>query len=142
LVNSGCSQTVEPNFSTNDHMPTAVGAWAIYRKRWLARYWQHYGIRTFVDLYVSTKFEAINLFGVPLGWQSYCTRVTSANWEHAIHDYEIATEHANGKPVLFVVYGGDRRMEQVCKQRDWVWLAEQMYVKEGRIHGLSAVTHG
>jgi hypothetical protein len=129
LLATGCSQIVESNFSTNDQMPLSVGIWAIYRKRWLARYWQHYGVSVIVDLYVSPKFQAINLYGVPRGWQAYCTRVTMAQYDHAEQDYETAREHADGRPVLFVVYGGARAVEELCQARGWVWIAEDMYVK-------------
>ena len=135
VVNSGCANAVEPNFSTNDHMPTAAGVWCIYRKRWLARFWQHYGVRVFVDLNVSRKFHDLNLLGVPRGWRAYCTRArmrAQASTDEIMADYETACQHAESEP-LFVVYGGQRETEVLCHKIGAVWCPDLMYVKDGRL---------
>lgn len=77
VVNSECNAAVEPNFSTSEQMPEVVGWYQIYRKRWLARYWQSHGIPVFVDLNVAPRFYYANLLGVPRGWRSWMTRGSS-----------------------------------------------------------------
>lgn len=139
VVNSECYAAVEPNFSTNDAMPIAVGVYQIYRKRWLARYWQRFGVRVFADLNVSAKFRGINLLGVPLGWRAWLTRGMSKRASLVLEDYELACEHAGTNDVLFVVYGGGQDVYELCKSRGLVWLPENMHVKEGRKWATAAV---
>jgi len=131
LINSQCVAIVEPNFSTNEQMPQAVGLWSIYRKRWLARYAQSYGVKVWADLTVAPKFAELNLLGVPNGWGSYCTRALDKQVELIIADYEIAREHAGQEP-HFLVYGGGKQSQALCKERGWQWLPENMDVKNKR----------
>lgn len=74
VISSSCVSVVEPNFSTHEQMPKAVALWDIYRKRWLARFWQSYGVRIFVDLNVEPHLMELNMLGVPHGWMAYATR--------------------------------------------------------------------
>lgn len=133
VINSKCVNVVEPNFSTNEQMPMVVGLWAIYRKRWLARFWQDYGINVFVDLNVSRKFKQLNLLGVPKGWTAYMTRsVENMGLDELDDDYARALDHAGVQP-LFVVYGGSKLTKEHCKAHGWLWIPENMHVKEGRV---------
>ena len=43
VINSGCLNVVEPNFSCSDQTPFPVVLNNIYRKRWLSRFWQEFG---------------------------------------------------------------------------------------------------
>lgn len=124
LVNSGCAVIVEPNFSTNDNMPLAVGLWGIYRKRWLARYAQSVGIRVFVDLNVSPKFRELNQLGVPEGWMAFATRALSSYSDRIVEDYEIARGYSEDP--LFVVYGGGKDVERLCQKEGWLHLKEDI----------------
>lgn len=128
IINTSCVSVVEPNYSTNNDMPLAIGLWGIYRKRWLARYWQTYGVKTFVDLNVDNKFEKYALLGVPYGWKSYCTRGYSDYIENTETQYEMAKERAGTEP-LFVVYGGGEKVQAHCKARGWIWIMEVMTQK-------------
>ena len=128
IVNSQCINVVEPNYSTNNQMPLAVGLWGIYRKRWLARYWQVHGVRVFVDLNVDHKFEEYNMLGVPQGWAAYATRGYIRHINDLDKQYERAATHAGTEP-LFVVYGGGKEIEKHCKQRGWLWIMEIMTQK-------------
>ena len=48
VINAG-----EANFSVYQTMPLAQAIFQVYRKRWLARYWQRCGVRIFVDMNVA-----------------------------------------------------------------------------------------
>jgi len=124
VLRSGCPTVVEPNFSTHEQMPAAFALWGIYRKRWLARYWQSKGLRVFVDLNVHPNFRRLNLLGVPRSWRAFATRSHS---EGAALDDEfgLAAEHAGTDQLLFLVYGGGSRVKQLAGERGWVWVPEQ-----------------
>jgi len=127
VVNTKCVNAVEPNYSTSEQMPLAVGLWGIYRKRWLARYWQSQGIRVFVDMNVSPKFRDMNLWGVPEGWKAYATRGSRDMLDLMVADYEAAAARAGDvMNLLFVVYGGGKDVETFCKERGWLWVDEVM----------------
>lgn len=135
IVRSMCSAVVEPNFSTNDQMPAAVAIWSIYRKRWLARYWQHFGVQVFVDLNIALRYVEYNLLGVPLGWRAYATRGLSKYRDLVEADYEIAQAHSGLGEPLFLVYGGGHDIEKLCREQGWIWIPENMHVKDGRRDG-------
>lgn len=67
VVNSHCVNVVEPNFTVTPQTPRAVALWQVYRKRWLARYWQSKGIRIFVDMNAAEGMYDLNMLGVPQG---------------------------------------------------------------------------
>lgn len=117
---------VEPNFSTSQDMPNAVAIYGIFRKRWLARFWQMQGVRMIVDLCVAEKFTDLNLQGVPNGWGAYATRVTKG-FHHLIDvQYEAAYQKCGGTPKLFIVYGGSKDWQARCQERGWLWIPEHM----------------
>lgn len=115
---------VEPNFTITDQMPYAEALHRVYQKRWIARYWQSVGIKIIVDLNVSQRYAKLNLTGVPHGWPSYATRGHNDRLHQIIKEYELAKAHA-GAPPLFVVYGGGRRVSDLCRARHWLWFSEQ-----------------
>jgi hypothetical protein len=124
VVNSRCVNAVEPNCSTNPDMPRAVALWGVFRKRWIARWWQSHGVRVFVDLNVEPEFAALNLLGVPRGWTAYATRWLDRYGEGDVVDQHArAREHAGGD-VLFVVIGGRGAAEEACQRNGWVWIRE------------------
>lgn len=121
IAKAGPPSVVEPNFSTSDQMPRAVAVWQTYRKRWLARYWQSFGIRVFVDLNVSSEHVELNLMGVPAGWRSYATRSHAVNGPEVFDaQFELARRHAGCWPV-FLVIGGGKAAESLCAERGWLW---------------------
>ena len=126
LIGSQCVNAVEPNFSTGENMPRAVVLWGIYRKRWMARYWQSLGVRVFVDLNVEPDFAALNLLGVPHGWRAYATRWRAVDCDDVPRQFERAKEHAGTESVLFVVVGGRDDAEAACRENGWLWIKEHI----------------
>ncbi len=136
LLLSGCVNAVEPNFSTNIQMPRALAVYQVFRKRWIARWWQSKGVRIFVDLNIERPFLQFNMLGVPKGWTSYFTRsIESFGLDDLDIQYEIAKEWANGKTPLFVVYGGGQPTRKRCLERGWLWVPENSHVMTGRFTG-------
>lgn len=126
IVNTACVNVIEPNFSVYDQMPRAVALWGTYRKRWLARWWQSFGIRVFVDLNVSEEHADLNWLGVPDGWRAYATRGYSSRLDATEREYAAACEHAGTDDVLFVVVGGGKAVKARCQERGWTWVIETM----------------
>lgn len=132
VVNTGCVAVVEPNFTIGPQTPQAVALWHIYRKRWIARWWQTYGLRVFVDVNVDVEwFGDIMLLGVPRGWRAYATRGYTSRMAKTVGEYKLACDHAGTDDVLFLVYGGGKAVKLLAKQRGWIWVPEHMDVKRG-----------
>lgn len=129
VLKTGCVNVVEPNFSTNEQMPLAVALWGVYRKRWLARYWQMHGIRVFVDVNVAQQAREINKLGVPAGWKAYFTRAYSDKPEWLEAGFADACAMRGDDDVLFVVYGGNQAIRDLAWERGWVWLPEDADTK-------------
>jgi hypothetical protein len=132
IVFSGCRAIIEPNVSTGATMPPAVALWGIYRKRWLARWAQSYGVSIFVDLNVDPKFEQLNLLGVPKGWKAWATRGYDTMADLLDRDYQTACTHAGTEDITFVVVGGGQGTHERCKARGWVHVPQENHVVEGR----------
>jgi hypothetical protein len=126
LLHTGCRVAIEPNFSTSQDMPEAVGIYGIFRKRWLARFWQTHGVRIIVDLNVAEKFCHTNLLGVPDGWQAFATRAQRGSNDLLPVMYDLACEKAGGPPNLFLVYGGGQQVREMCRVYHWLHCEEQM----------------
>ena len=136
LLNSGAVNAVEPNFSTNIQMPRALAIYQVFRKRWIARWWQSKGVRIFVDLNIERPFLEMNMLGVPKGWTAYFTRsIESFGLEDLDVQYQLAVEWADGKTPLFVVYGGGQPTRKLCLERGWLWIPENSHVMTGRFTG-------
>lgn len=138
VLPSGAPCLVEPNWSTTDQAPFAVALWGIYRRRWLARYWQSQGRRTFVDLNVhhallepheATAGQIPALLGVPRGWKAYATRAHANRPEMLEAEHAVAVSHAGTETPLFLVYGGGRRVEELARARGWNWVPERNDVR-------------
>jgi hypothetical protein len=134
VVNSGCMNIFEPNFSCYSDMPLAVGLWAIYRKRWLSRFYQSYGIKVFADLNVAPEFYELNMLGIPKGWLAYSTRGYNERLDYTDQEYDMALKRSEAASILFVVYGGGRLVEEHCRDRAWVWIPE-----DGRAHHRTSI---
>ena len=125
VANSACYAVVEPNFSVYTDMPKAVAIWQMFRKRWLARWFQSIGIRVIVDLNIAHRHDDLRFIGVPEGWKSYCTRAYSARLDETVIEYEQAVKHAGGGTILFVCYGGGKKAEELAMERGWIWYPDQ-----------------
>jgi hypothetical protein len=133
VVNGGCVVAVEPNFSTAPGQPRAVALWAIFRKRWLSRFWQSHGVRIIVDLNVDEEFRKLNLLGVPAGWRSYATRSHRTHGLEAIErEHATAVERAGTDQLVFMVFGGGLAVREACASRGWIWTPEDADTKRGK----------
>ena len=126
VLNTGAVAAVEPNFSAYSNMPGAVALWQVYRKRWIARWWQSYGLRVWVDLNVATNHAAINTMGVPDGWRAFATRGYTERLDATHAEYELACKIAGDVTPLFLVYGGGKAVKAECNANGWLWMQEDM----------------
>ncbi|MDY7078645.1 MAG: DUF4417 domain-containing protein [Chloroflexota bacterium] len=134
IVNTQCVNVVEPNFTIGPQTPRAVALWQIYRKRWLARWWQSQGIKVFVDMNIDmSTFGSIGLLGVPSGWLAYATRGYNARIDYTILEYQAACVHAGTDAILFLLYGGGEACQELAQEQGWVWISEHMDKKQGGI---------
>jgi hypothetical protein len=133
VVNTQCRCTVEANFSTAPGQPRAVALWSIFRKRWLARFWQSQGVRIIVDLNVDEEFQVVNLLGVPAGWRSYATRSHKGHGIETIErEHAAAVERAGTDQITFMVFGGGLAVREACASRGWIWTPEDADTKRGK----------
>jgi hypothetical protein len=122
---SNCINCVEPNFSNYADMARAYVMGMIYKKRWIARYWQTQGMFIFVDMNVNSKFYDLNMFGVPSGWRAYFTRGYADHPDKNISQYQIACDRAGSDDIIFVVYGGGKTIENVCAEHGWLFIRDR-----------------
>lgn len=125
LLATNCVSAIEPNFSIYNQTPPAVATWQIYRKRWMARYWQSKGIRVFVDLNVNKTFAEDNLIGVPAGWSAFATRGYNERVNDLKFELGLAQSVAGKKDILFVVYGGGNIVHTFCMENGLIHIQEQ-----------------
>lgn len=120
IVRTGCVASIEPNYTTTFSHPKAEVLYNIWRKRWLARYWQSKGISTVVDLNVEIPFWDLNFMGVPKGWSSYATR-WYANFNDVELQYKRAQKHAEREDITFFVFATKvKDVEETCKEKGWI----------------------
>jgi len=117
---------VEPNFSTSPEFPRALALGDIYKKRWIARYWQSKGMKIIVDINIDQHLYDIALLGVPKGWRAYATRGQTSEIPTILTEYELAKERAGSDDLFFMVYGGGKKVEELCRGRGWTWGPERM----------------
>jgi hypothetical protein len=101
-------------------MPFASFLWQIYRKRWLARYWQSGGVRVIVDVFVEQCWRDYMFLGVPKTWGAFATRWESL--ELVQRDYAHVMWWTGEAPKIFAVYGGGKAARAVCMERGWTWI--------------------
>ena len=130
LVDSGSSFTTEVNSSSYSDDPLPVALAALWRKRCISRYWQDQGINVFVDVNVAGWTRELMFQGVPATHGLYATRYmktdlsgheagTDLLWE----DYGAVLDHCNtDTDILFAVYGGGKKVEEMCEEYAWLWL--------------------
>lgn len=132
IVTSQCKAILEPNVSTGKMTPRTFVLWGIYRKRWISRWVQQYGIHVFVDLNVEPEFRELNMLGVPRGWMHYATRGYDTRFHEMDEEYKMARNHAGDNPVVFVVVGGGRATYAKCREEGWIHVPQENHVVEGR----------
>ncbi len=131
VINSGCIAVVEPNLSLFDTTPIAYGLQQIYKKRWIARYYQECGIKVYADLNVARKFQEYNKLGIPKGYNAFATRGYTDRIEYLLEEIQIAREISGKNKPNMIVYGGGSKIESVAKENGLIYI-EQFMQNKGR----------
>ncbi|MBQ5635430.1 MAG: DUF4417 domain-containing protein [Alistipes sp.] len=129
VLATGCNAIVEPNYSLHDQTPIAYGLNLIYKKRWLARWWQDCGVAIYVDLFVAPKFKEFNLLGVPKGWNAFFTRGESYIDGRLQADFETAQQISGKDHPNIVVYGGGNNIKSLCEKKNILFIEDFMTAK-------------
>ncbi len=124
LLMSGCKQIVEPNCSIHDNTPKPFALWQIYRKRFLARYFQECGVQVFADLNVSHRFAEFNRLGIPDGYNAFFTRGVSGWQDHLDLNLEMAQRISGCDRPNLNVYGGGKDIEDWCNRHQVSYIGE------------------
>ena len=129
VLASGCHAVVEPNLSLFDTTPIAYGLQQIYKKRWIARYFQECGIKVYADLNVSPKFYEFNLMGIPEGYNAFFTR----GYTDRIDRLELEIQQAKDISGLdcpnLIIYGGGKKVKDVAIAHNLVYVEQFMQRK-------------
>jgi hypothetical protein len=129
IIQSGCVSIVEPNLSLFDTTPIAYGLHLIYKKRWIAKLLQTYGIKVFADLNVSQKFADYNKLGIPEGWNAFFTR-GYADRIHALEpELQVAKDISGLENPNLIVYGGGNVVRDWCQKNNLTHIADFMSAK-------------
>ena len=132
IVDSDCTTICETNYTVSLYTPKAVLLEKIYRKRWLSRFFQEYGIRVFVDMLMPTEFAKFALLGVPKGWRAYSTRGYDKRLESLELTVDVCKSHRGGDDILMLVYGGGKLVRSYCAQNGLIYIPEDADVKRGK----------
>ncbi|MBQ6069995.1 MAG: DUF4417 domain-containing protein [Bacteroidales bacterium] len=124
LISTHCREAVEPNFSVYDTTPVSFGLQQIYKKRWIARYWQERGLRIYADLNVSAKFYDYNRLGIPEGYNAFATRGYTDRLEYLKMEIDIARHISGCDHPNMIVYGGGEAVHDICLQTSIIYLPE------------------
>ena len=130
VLMSGCQAIVEPNLSLFDTTPIAYGLQQIYKKRWIARYFQDCGIKVFADLNVSRKFQEYNRMGIPDGYNAFFTRGYSDRLSHLDEELEIAKQISGLNAPNLIIYGGGAKVHEYCAKHNLVYVEQFMQFKK------------
>lgn len=131
VINSGCTAVVEPNLSLFDITPIAFGLQQIYKKRWIARYYQECGIKVYADLNVARKFQKYNMLGIPKGYNAFATRGYTDRIEYLLEEIEVARQISGLQKPNMIVYGGGAKIESIAKENGLIYV-EQFMQNKGR----------
>jgi hypothetical protein len=126
LIDTHCVCAVEPNYSTALDTPVVLFMADLYKKRWLARYWQSHGIKIFVDLNVEPDFLEYSFVGVPLGWSAYAVRATPLDLETGYLDMILARakkQAGHAEQFTLVCYSGGPSVQTWAEKNGAVWFA-------------------
>ena len=131
VLNTCARAVIEPNFSLFDTTPFAQGLDLIYKKRWLARYFQECGLNVYADLNVSSKFYEVNRLGIPAGYNAFATRGTRGHLAELETELMIAREISGEAIPNLIVYGGGQEIHDFCNQNSLVYIHDFMTEKGG-----------
>lgn len=127
---SGVRALVEPNLSLFDTTPVAYGLQQIYKKRWIARYFQECGIKVYADLNVSRKFQEYNKLGIPKGYNAFFTRGYADRISHLEEELEVAREISGLETPNLIIYGGGAKVHEFCAEHNLVYVEQYMQAKK------------
>lgn len=130
ILISGVRALVEPNLSLFDTTPVAYGLQQIYKKRWIARYFQECGINVYADLNVSRKFQEYNKLGIPKGYNAFFTRGYADRISHLEEELEIAREISGLETPNLIIYGGGAKVHEFCAEHNLVYVEQYMQAKK------------
>lgn len=130
VLMSGVQALVEPNLSLFDTTPVAYGLQQIYKKRWIARYFQECGIKVYADLNVSRKFQEYNKLGIPDGYNAFFTRGYADRISTLEEEIEIARQISGLDNPNLIVYGGGVKVHEVCAKYNLVYVEQYMQAKK------------
>lgn len=116
LLASGCKAIVEPNCSCHDQTPIAYGLSLIYKKRYLARYFQECGVKVYADLNVAPKFMEYNKLGIPKGYNAFATRGAGEWFNQMDLVLKTAQEISGLERPNLIVYGGGADCKAWCRE--------------------------
>ncbi|MEZ3576807.1 DUF4417 domain-containing protein [uncultured Duncaniella sp.] len=131
VLNTCARAVIEPNFSLFDTTPFAQGLDLIYKKRWLARYFQECGLNVYADLNVSSKFYEVNRLGIPAGYNAFATRGTRGHLAELETELMIAREISGQAIPNLIVYGGGQEIHDFCNQNSLTYIHDFMTEKGG-----------
>lgn len=124
VLTSGVRFLAEPNLSLYDTTPIALGLYNIYRKRWIARYFQECGIGVYADLNVAKKFAKYNRLGIPDGYNAFMTRGYSDRIEYLKSEHQIAKEISGKDIPNLIVYGGGDKIKDYCIKNSLIYVEQ------------------
>ena len=130
ILISGVRALVEPNLSLFDTTPVAYGLQQIYKKRWIARYFQECGIKVYADLNVSRKFQEYNKLGIPKGYNAFFTRGYADRISHLEEELEVAREISGLETPNLIIYGGGAKVHEFCAEHNLVYVEQYMQAKK------------
>lgn len=130
VLMSGVQALVEPNLSLFDTTPVAYGLQQIYKKRWIARYFQECGIKVYADLNVSRKFQEYNKLGIPEGYNAFFTRGYADRISTLEEEIETARQISGLDSPNLIVYGGGAKVHEVCAKHNLVYVEQYMQAKK------------
>ncbi len=122
IINSGVQAIVEPNCSLYETTPIGYGIFLIYKKRWIARMLQDFGIDVFVDLNVTEKFQKYNIMGVPKGYNAFFTRGYDNRIKALEQELQIAKDISGLENPNFCVYGGSKKIKDFCNKHSLTYV--------------------
>ena len=140
VLDSGCTELVEPNLSLFDTTPIAYGLQQLYKKRWIARFWQECGAKVYADLNVAQKFYKYNRLGIPDGYNAFATRGYADRLEYLKMEIQIAREISGKDNPNMIVYGGGESVKELCSQSNVLYVEQFManrvkQIKKGETNG-------
>ncbi len=126
VLTGKCMEFVEPNLSLFDTTPVAYGLQQIYKKRWIARFWQECGAKVYADLNVARKFHKYNRMGIPEGYDAFATRGYADRQEYLKMEIQIAREISGKDNPNMIVYGGGEKIKELCAQNNVLYVEQFM----------------